>query len=61
MFNANYTFAKAIDDNSDVLGVLINDSSAQQDPRDNKNNRAVSQFDVSKRLVIAHSLGTAVF
>jgi len=54
MFNANYTFAKAIDDNSDVLGVLINDSSAQQDPRDNKNNRAVSQFDITQRLVIAH-------
>ncbi|MBS1830737.1 MAG: TonB-dependent receptor [Acidobacteria bacterium] len=54
MFNANYTFAKAIDDNSDVLGVLVNDSSGQQDPRDNKNNRAVSQFDINQRLVISH-------
>ncbi|MCC6538068.1 MAG: TonB-dependent receptor [Bryobacterales bacterium] len=54
-FNANYTWAKSIDDNSDALGVLINDSSTQQNPRDNRNNRAVSQFDLRSRFVITHS------
>ncbi|MCC6586174.1 MAG: TonB-dependent receptor [Bryobacterales bacterium] len=54
-FNANYTLAKSIDDNSDVLGVLINDSSFQQDPRNNRNNRGPSQFDLTHRLVISHS------
>lgn len=32
--SASYTFAKSIDDGSDVLGVLINDSSNQQNPLD---------------------------
>jgi hypothetical protein len=54
MMNTNYTWAKSIDDGSDVLGVLINDSSNQQNPLDNRNNRAVSQFDISHRLVITH-------
>jgi hypothetical protein len=49
-----YTYSKSIDDVSDALGVLINDSSGQQNPRDNRDNRAVSQFDLSQRLVIAH-------
>ena len=53
--NANYTYAKSIDDNSDVLGVLINDGPAQQDPRNNRNNRSASQFDLQQRLVISHS------
>lgn len=44
MLNANYTWAKSIDDGSDVLGVLINDSSTQQDPLNNRNNRAASQL-----------------
>jgi hypothetical protein len=52
--NANYTWAKAIDDGSDVLGVLINDSSNQQNPLDNRNNRSASQFDLTHRLVISH-------
>jgi outer membrane receptor protein involved in Fe transport len=55
MLNANYTFAKSIDDGSDVLGVLINDSSTQQNPRDNRNNRGPSQFDLRHRLVISHT------
>lgn len=55
MLNTSYTFSKSIDDNSDVLGVLVNDNPGQQDPRDNKNNRAVSQFDVRHRLVFAHN------
>ena len=49
-----YTISKSIDDVSDALGVLINDSSGQQDPRNNRDNRAVSQFDVPQRLVITH-------
>ena len=53
--NANYTYSKSIDDNSDVLGVLINDGPAQQDPRNNRNNRSASQFDLQQRLVITHS------
>jgi hypothetical protein len=51
---AAYTFSKSIDDVSDALNVLVNDSSGQQNPRDNRNNRAVSQFDVPQRLVITH-------
>ena len=54
MMNVNYTWAKSIDDGSDVLGVLINDSSNQQNPLNNGDNRAVSQFDLSHRLVITH-------
>ncbi len=53
--NANYSYSKSIDDNSDVLGVLINDGPAQQDPRNNLNNRAASQFDLQQRLVISHA------
>ena len=55
LLNANYTWGKSIDDGSDVLGVLINDSSNQQNPLDNRNNRAASQFDLRHRLVIVHS------
>ena len=54
MAMANYTAAKSIDDGSDVLSVLINDSSNQQNPFDNRNNRSVSQFDLTHRFVIAH-------
>jgi hypothetical protein len=54
LLNFNYTFGKSIDDGSDVLGVLINDSSNQQDPRDNRNNRSVSQFDLQQRVVLTH-------
>ena len=52
--NANYTFGKSIDDGSDVLGVLINDSPNQQDPRNNRNNRAPSQFDLRQRFVVTY-------
>lgn len=54
-FTAAYTISKSIDDNSDVVGVLINDSSNQQNPRDNRDNRAVSQFDLPQRLVVTHT------
>ena len=55
LLSTAYTFGKAIDDGSDVLGVLINDSSNQQEPRNNRNNRSASQFDLRQRLVITHS------
>ncbi len=55
LMNVAYTIGKSIDDNSDVLGVLINDSQQQQNPRDNRDNRAVSQFDLPQRLAITHS------
>lgn len=54
LMNATYSLGKAIDDGSDVLGVLINDSSSQQDPRNNRNNRSASQFDLRQRLVFTH-------
>ena len=54
MMNMNWTWSKTIDDGSDVLGVLINDSSAQQDPRNNRDNRAAAQFDLRHRLVVSH-------
>lgn len=54
MLNANWTWSKTIDDGSDVLGVLINDASTQQDPRNNRDNRAAAQFDLRHRLVISH-------
>jgi hypothetical protein len=50
-----FTHSRSIDDVSDALGgTLINDSSGQQNPRDNRDNRAVSQFDIPNRLVVAH-------
>ncbi len=61
LMNATYTFAKSIDDGSDVLGVLINDSSNQQNPLSNRDNRSVSQFDLQQRLVLTHSWEPAWF
>lgn len=55
VFGMNYTLAKSIDDGSDVLGVLTNDSSNQQNPFDNRNNRSVSQFDIRQRVAIMHN------
>lgn len=54
-FSVAYTYAKSIDDASDALAVLFNDTSGQQDPFNNRDNRAVSAFDVPQRLVIAHN------
>ncbi|MBK5294926.1 MAG: hypothetical protein JJE04_25010, partial [Acidobacteriia bacterium] len=54
LFNVAYAYGKAMDDNSDALNVLINDSFTQQDPRDNRNNSAVSQFDIRQRLSVAY-------
>lgn len=53
-FTAAYTWAKSVDDASDALGVLVNDTAVQQDPRNNADNRAVSQFDIPHRLVVTH-------
>jgi hypothetical protein len=53
-FDASYTYSHSIDDISDVLGVLVNDSAAFQDPRDPKGNRASSQFDIRQRFVVYH-------
>lgn len=53
-FQVAYTFSKSIDDGSDSLGVLVNESALQQNPFDNRNNRAVSQFDIPHRLVVQH-------
>ena len=54
-FQAGYTFSKSIDDGSDALGVLINDSSIPQNPRNLRGERAASQFDLRQRLVLSHS------
>ena len=53
-FDASYTYGHAIDDISDVLGVLVNDSANFQDPRNPASNRASSQFDIRQRFVISH-------
>jgi len=53
-FTAAYTYSKSIDDISDALGVLATDVAAQQDPRNNRNNRAVSAFDVPHRFVLTN-------
>jgi Carboxypeptidase regulatory-like domain len=53
--HASYTLGKSIDDVSDVLGVLLNDSSAQQNPLDNRNNRGPSTFDLRHVLTISHT------
>ena len=56
-----YTYAHSIDDNSDVLGVLVNDTPAQQNPFDNRNNRASSQFDVRHSVSITHTVELPFF
>lgn len=60
-FNASYTFSKSIDDASDVLGVLVGDVATQQNPLDNRNNRAVSAFDVNHRFTMSHVLEPQIF
>jgi hypothetical protein len=53
-FRVAYTAAKSIDDVSDALAAILNDSPAQQNPNDNRDNRAVSGFDSPQRLAITH-------
>jgi hypothetical protein len=51
-FDTNYTWSHSIDDVSDVLGVLVNDSSAIANPTEPLSaNRANSQFDLRHRFV----------
>jgi hypothetical protein len=53
-FDAAYTYSHAIDDISDSLGVLVNDSANFQDPRNPSSNRASSQFDLRHRFSVYH-------
>ena len=54
-FTASYTWGKSIDDVSDVLNVIANDTPSQQNPFNNRDNRAVSGFDVTHRFAFTHS------
>jgi hypothetical protein len=49
-----YTLSKSVDDVSE--GGFLNDLSAQQDPFNNWNNRAVSSFDLPQRLALTCNL-----
>jgi len=53
-FSAAYTWSKSIDNSSDALGVLLNEGAAAQNPFNNRDNRAVSAFDVPHRFVLSH-------
>jgi outer membrane receptor protein involved in Fe transport len=50
-----YSFAHSLDDSSDPLNVLINDSFAQQNPNNNRNNHGPSQFDLRHTLSVSHT------
>lgn len=55
-FNANYTWAHSLDDVSDALGVLVNDSSGLIDASKPLSfNRANSQFDIRNRFVLSYT------
>ena len=58
--SAAYTWSKSIDDVSDALGVLAADSPTQQNPFNNRDNRAVSAFDTPHRVVITHQFQSRV-
>jgi hypothetical protein len=51
---AGYTFGKSIDNVSDALSNLPNDSSLIADPRNLRSNRAISAFDIPQRVVVTH-------
>jgi Carboxypeptidase regulatory-like domain len=54
-FNANYTWAHCLDDVSDALGVLINDSAALLDPTKPLSfQRSNCEFDVRNRFVVSY-------
>jgi hypothetical protein len=53
-FQAAYTLAKSIDNVSDGLSNIPNDSANIQDPTNLNNNRGVSGFDVPQRFVVAN-------
>jgi hypothetical protein len=55
-FDANYTWAHSLDDISDALGVLINDSAEPLDAsKPISFQRANSQFDIRNRVVLSYS------
>jgi len=54
-FGAAYTYGHAIDNVSDALGVLVNDSPNFQDPKNLPNNRGNSQFDIRHRFALNHT------
>ena len=54
-FTLAYTISKSIDDVSDAQGGFPNDGAGQQNPFDNRDNRAVSAFDLPQRLVMTHT------
>ncbi len=51
-FQASYTYSRTMDDVSDALGVLVNDSYQAQDPRNLASNWGPAEFDVPQRFVI---------
>ncbi|MDP2997355.1 MAG: carboxypeptidase regulatory-like domain-containing protein [Bryobacterales bacterium] len=51
---AAYTWAKSIDDVSDGISAIPNDSAAVLDPTNFRNNRAISGFDIPHRVVVMH-------
>ena len=53
--NVAYSYSKSIDDNSDALNVLVNDTQAQQNPLNNRNNRGPSQFDLRNTLTVGYN------
>jgi hypothetical protein len=50
----SYTYGHSIDDASDALNVLVNDSPNIQDPTNLRGNRASSEFDLRHRFVFNH-------
>ena len=48
---ASYTYGRAMDDVSDAMSVLVNDSYQAQDPRNLASNWGPSEFDVTQRFV----------
>ncbi|MEI9811719.1 MAG: hypothetical protein WDO18_03180 [Acidobacteriota bacterium] len=59
--NANWTWAKSLDNGSDVLNVLINDSPNQQNPLNNRNNYGGIAIDLRHRVVITHNWAMPFF
>jgi hypothetical protein len=53
-FHAGYTFSKTLDDVSDALTTIPNDSTLIQNPLNARENRAVAGYDIPHRFVITH-------
>jgi hypothetical protein len=50
----SYTYGHSLDDVSDALNVLVNDTPTVQDPTNLKGNRASSEFDLRHRFALEH-------